>query len=184
MAERSDVFAWPPPRSQQQWPLNESLVGLAADADAVSWSVSISRHSALRVAAHAASTNLWGDFVGALAPGSLGQRWAWWAWPTAQLSGSIAVLGGAVVAERLGAAHRLAVGAAAAGLVVATALTVWPEFERLGHRAARRRLAEAPRGLRCPCCVCRRHWLPRLCWLGPIPARRTRANRRDGCPVH
>src|SRR4051794_11848220 len=86
----------------------------------------------LAVAAHAASTNQWGDFVGALAPGSLGQRWAWWAWPTAQLSGSIAVLGGAVVAERLGAAHRLAVGAAAAGLVVATALTVWPEFERLG----------------------------------------------------
>ena len=36
------------------------------------------------------------------------------------------------MAERLGAAHRLAVGAAAAGLVVATALTVWPEFERLG----------------------------------------------------
>ena len=86
----------------------------------------------LAVAAHAASTNLWGDLVGALAPGSRGHRLVWSVWPTAQLLGSIALLIGAIVAQRLGAALRLAVGAAAAGLAVGVALTVWPEIERLG----------------------------------------------------
>src|SRR3954469_17586193 len=44
----------------------------------------------------------------------------------------IALLVGAIVAQRLGAALRLSAGAAAAGLVVSVALTVWPEIVRLG----------------------------------------------------
>ena len=81
--------------------------------------------------AHAASTNLWGEVVAILPAGSPAQAFAWSAWPTAQLSGSLLLLAGAILAKRADAAGRLAVIAALLGLAAAVGLTAWPEFERL-----------------------------------------------------
>ena len=66
--------------------------------------------------AHAASTNLWGEVVAILPAGSPAQAFAWSAWPTAQLSGSLLLLAGAILAKRADAAGRLAVIAALLGL--------------------------------------------------------------------
>ncbi len=81
--------------------------------------------------AHAASTNLWGELVAILPAGSRAQAFAWSAWPTAQLSGSLLLLAGAILAKRADAAGRLAVIAALLGLATAVGLTAWPEIERL-----------------------------------------------------
>ena len=81
--------------------------------------------------AHAASTNIWGDVVAVLAEGSRSRQLAWSAWPVMQLSGSLCMLSGAVVAFRARSAERLAVAAAGCGVVVAVALTLWPEVSRL-----------------------------------------------------
>ena len=59
------------------------------------------------------------------------QRLAWSAWPTMQLSGSLALLASAVLMNYTQAAGRLAVVSALAGLVVAVVLTGLPEFDRL-----------------------------------------------------
>ena len=81
--------------------------------------------------AHAASTNLWGEVVAILPAGSPAQALAWSAWPTAQLSGSLLLLAGAILAKQVDAAGRLAVIAALLGLGAGVGLTAWPEFERL-----------------------------------------------------
>ena len=86
----------------------------------------------LAVVAHAASTNLWGEFVGILPAGSRGRTLALAVWPTAQLLGPIALLVGAILAQRAGAASRVAVVAALVGVALAVALTLWPEIVRLG----------------------------------------------------
>ena len=85
----------------------------------------------LAVIAHAASTNLWGDLVQSLGEAPRAQRLAWSAWPTMQLSGSLALLASAVLMNYTQAAGRLAVVSALAGLVVAVVLTGFPEFDRL-----------------------------------------------------
>ena len=81
--------------------------------------------------AHAASTNLWSEVVAILPAGSRAQAFAWSAWPTAQLAGSLLLLVGAILAKRADAAGRLAVIAALLGLAIAVGLTAWPEIERL-----------------------------------------------------
>lgn len=85
----------------------------------------------LAAAAHAASTNLWGEVVAVSPAGSRAHALAWSAWPTAQLAGSLLLLGGAIVATRARAAERLAVVAALLGLAIAVGLTAWPEWTRL-----------------------------------------------------
>ena len=87
--------------------------------------------------AHAASTNLWGEVVAILPAGSPAQALAWSAWPTAQLSGSLLLLAGAILAKRADAAGRLAVIAALLGLAAAVGLTAWPEIERLAELGPR-----------------------------------------------
>ena len=98
--------------------------------------------------AHAASTNLWGEVVAILPAGSRAQAFAWSAWPTAQLAGSLLLLAGAILAKQVDAAGRLAVIAALLGLGAGVGLTAWPEIERLA-KPARASLAETPRRCRC-----------------------------------
>lgn len=81
--------------------------------------------------AHAASTNIWGDLIAVLVAGSRLRQLAWSAWPVMQLAGSLLMLGGAILAVRARSAERLAVAAATCGLVLAVALTLWPEASRL-----------------------------------------------------
>lgn len=81
--------------------------------------------------AHAASTNIWGDAVTIFPAGSRPRQLAWSAWPVMQLSGSLLMLVGAIAAVRARGAERLAIAAAGCGVVVAVALTLWPEVSRL-----------------------------------------------------
>jgi type IV secretion system protein VirD4 len=57
---------------------------------------------------------------------------AYGGWPAVALLGPILLMGMAIAAFRLGLATRLMPLASIAGVVVATVLTVWPEYQRLG----------------------------------------------------
>jgi type IV secretion system protein VirD4 len=52
-------------------------------------------------------------------------------WPAVALLGPILLMGMAIAAFRLGLATRLMPFAGIAGVVIATVLTVWPEYQRL-----------------------------------------------------
>jgi type IV secretion system protein VirD4 len=52
-------------------------------------------------------------------------------WPAIALLGPILLMGMAIAAFRLGLATRLMPFAGIAGVVIATVLTVWPEYQRL-----------------------------------------------------
>ena len=56
---------------------------------------------------------------------------AYGGWPAVALLGPILLMGMAIAAFRLGLATRLMPLAGIAGVVVATVLTVWPEYQRL-----------------------------------------------------
>ena len=143
----------PARRRPRQSPRNEALGGAGRWGQALrSRSASASRHSALpsrRMRRRRTS----GAILSALSPlARWGQRSAWSAWPTAQLSGSIALLAGAVLAKHVGAAQRLAVGAAAAGPSVPERSRSGPSSNGSGSGSPAP-VAETPRRRRCACRV-------------------------------
>lgn len=81
--------------------------------------------------AHAASTNVWGDLIGAFPTESRSRQLAWSAWPVMQLSGSLLLFGGTILAVGARSAERLSVVAAILGLMLSVGLTAWPEAMRL-----------------------------------------------------
>ena len=132
MQARSSAF--PRNASPKAFPAARSFAAAAIESAPARRAADLVFHLAplwLAVIAHAASTNLWGDLVQSLAYAPRAQRLAWSAWPTMQLSGSLALLASAVLMNYTQAAGRLAVVSALAGLVVAVVLTGLPEFDRL-----------------------------------------------------
>ena len=132
MQARSSAF--PRNASPKAFPAARSFAAAAIESAPARRAADLVFHLAplwLAVIAQAASTNLWGDLVQSLGEAPRAQRLAWSAWPTMQLSGSLALLASAVLMNYTQAAGRLAVVSALAGLVVAVVLTGLPEFDRL-----------------------------------------------------